>query len=508
MESNSKKSVIKNSSKNTKNDVMEKNIKKDKGVKIPKDIKMNINSAKGKFYIKSKITFAIFIIIVAIVIVAIIVLCVNIFVKGNINANAKMDAYGFSKLYDSGTSNESENITKSEAIKMVVAATLNKDDITDMIDPSLFLSNYKGIEEDITPLLEYKNQVWVEYAKAMNFVGATNITKDNEGEKVTEIYIIELLADAKKNILQQALTTSKEKDYNVKNLSSLYNASEQLALKDMVDNEIIENKDFDFKQIATKKEMNELLINFVNKYNTITVNNEKININPAKVPNNSEEYPYTLASVDKKIYEYENYKSDEENYKTPIAYYAESKKYYYKIEEKINEYFNTILNVNYENLNEEAFTESIFDACEGNASSVMIKNYLNKVKEKHIKITGSAKVEYPAIYFDGTQMRVRTKVEYTIENADSLENVIFGDINSQEVVTYEKKKTEEIIDVPINVFEELERVFISNVVINDCKVGKVKETSFNNNIDENTDDTTATNDDVIHGDFVLNVESE
>ena len=257
------------------------------------------------------------------------------FGKGNINANAKMDAYGFSKLYDSGTSNESENITKSEAIKMVVAATLNKDDITDMIDPSLFLSNYKGIEEDITPLLEYKNQVWVEYAKAMNFVGATNITKDNEGEKVTQIYIIELLADAKKNILQQALTTSKEKNYNVKNLSSLYNASEQLALKDMIDNEIIENKDVDFKQIATKKEMNEFLINFVNKYNTITVNNEKININPAKVPNNSDEYPYTLASVDKKIYEYENYKSDEENYKTPIAYYAESKKYYYKIEEKI-----------------------------------------------------------------------------------------------------------------------------------------------------------------------------
>ncbi len=468
---------------------------------------INVQPVKKKLYIKSKITFSIFVIIGIIVLVGIIVMLIGIFGKGKVNVNEKMDAYGFSKLYNSGTSNENENITRSEAIKMVVAATLNKDEINDMIEPSIFLENYKGIEEDITPLLSYKNQVWVEYAKAMNMAGASTVTAENEGENVTYVDIIEYFAEAKKNILGQPLSSS-NKGYNVDNLNALYNASQQLAIKDMIENEIIENKNVDFKVLVTKKEMNNVIINFVNKYNTITVHNEKININPAKIPSNADEYPYTLASVDKKVYEYKNYKAGEEGYISPIKFYADTKKYYYAIDDVVNEYLNTILNVNYESLDENDFTAKLVDATEGNISNSMIKNYINRVKEQHIKITGNAKVQYPAIYFDGKVARVRTKIEYTIENADKLENVIFGDINSTEPITYKKEKTEMIIDIPVNIFDEMKRVFIGNLTLNDAKVENVKETIVNNNIDANSGENAVEEPETLQGDFTLNVDPE
>ena len=43
----------------------------------------------------------------------------------------------------------------------------------------------------------------------------------------------------------------------------------------------------------TKAKLNEMIINYVREYNTITVNGDRININKEKEPSNAYQYPYT-----------------------------------------------------------------------------------------------------------------------------------------------------------------------------------------------------------------------
>ena len=437
-----------------------------------------IGKIKNQKFFKSKISIIIIVLVILAIISLLVFLGFMIFGKKMPPSNESMDAYGFSKLYNNGTCTETENITKSEALKVIIGATLNRDNILDLIEPSLFLENYTGLEEDISGLLEYNNQVWVEYAKSFSIVPENEISKENEAENVSYLDLIIYLANAKKNLLNLTLNTDKQPS-KIKSLET-FNATAQIAIKDMVANEIIEDKDVDFTAKATKGQLNDMIVKFVNEYNTLTINGEKININPNKIPSNSAEYPYTLATVDKKVYEMGNYKKDETLYKTPIQFYAESKQDYYKIDEIVTTYLNTLLNLNYESINESEFITNMSKATGGNIDTNALKNYLQFVKDNHIKVSGTSKVQYPAIYFDGEKIRVRTKIEYTVENADNLENILYGDEHT-EGITYKKQKYEEIIDVPVNYISDGHMIFMSIFAISDAKAENVKDTVLNNN---------------------------
>ena len=198
-----------------------------------------------------------------------------------------MKTYGFDKMYNNESTKTGESITKSEAIKMILSASFNMYDI----------SGFAG-----TPKENYDNAIWVEYAKYRGIIGESDITKDNADDKATYIEVIRYLANAKVKLVGKELNSAinlKVKDFDK------YKTDEQTAIEDMIENEIItvNTKKINGKKHIFKGQMNELISNYVVKYNTLTINDEKINISEDKEPSNKDQYPYTLASVDKSVYE-------------------------------------------------------------------------------------------------------------------------------------------------------------------------------------------------------------
>ena len=344
----------------------------------------------------------------------------------------KIKVFGFDKAYNNQSVNTGDSIKKSEAIKMVLACVLNTNDIS-------------GISKKIGDDSNYNNASWVEYAKGLGIITDSDINKDNYNDKATYIEVIRYFANAKVKILEKELDQAVQ--LKVKDIKK-YKIDEQVAIEDMIQNKIIKintNKIKGNKHIF-KGQMNELISNFAEKYNTITVNGEKININEDKMPSNKNEYPYTLASVDKSIYEKSFYSSDDKNFKTPKELYTVKKDYYTQIQEIAEGYYNLILNVDYNTINYDELREKLLGyllyGTEG------LKDYVNYVKDNKIVITGKSSVVFPTIYFDGLQYVVRMRLEFEIKNAETKNNLLYMDPidDIENPVKYENNKYVVYID--------------------------------------------------------------
>jgi len=459
---------------NNKNEKVIPSYEKEKQAKTKKNSKKDNKQKK----VKSKISKIIILIIIAIIIIMIGIVIFK-FISNNINKTnvdylSNMKAYGFDVMYDNKTATPEDHVTKSEAIKMVVTSILNESDVTKLVEVREFVEDYNETMsmENIETKLEYKNQLWVEYAVSIGMIQKGEITKDNANSDATFLESLVYFANAKTKILNEVLDT--QKDIQVKDIDS-YRVSEQLALNDMIYNGMIDNKDDNFKQVVTKREFNKLLIDMVIKYNTITVEGEKININKDKEPSNVEEYPYTLASIDKKIYELKNYVANKDKYKNAKDSYVDTKKYYYDINSVIQDYMNTILNVDYTKFDENKFKENILDLSFHYENESNIDEYIKYIKDNKINISGNAKVQYPAIYFDGENYRVRVKVDYKIESAIKRENILYGDLLSKETISYDKDEESLIIDVPFKKAVANELIYIDINSLKNIIAGQVKE---------------------------------
>lgn len=430
---------------------------------------------KEKRKVKSKISKIIIIIVVVVVValigIGIYKLFVNKVNQTNVDYQSNMKAYGFDIMYDNKTAEPSDLVTKSEAVKMVIASMLNETDITKLLEVREYVEDYKeGMTSDeIEAKLDYKNKLWVEYAVSMGMIQNGEITKDNANDHATFIDALVYFSNAKIKLLNEILDTKTNPD--IKNLDS-YKVAEQLALSDMVYNGIIENKEYKFKDNLTKEQLNKLLIDMVLKYNTITVEGEKININKDKEPSNVKEYPYTLASINKNIYEIENFIADKNKYKNAKDSYVEMKEYYYDINTIIQEYMDTLFNVNYENINDE-YIDRILDLSFHLENEENIKKYVEYVKENKIKMSGTAKVQYPAIYFDGEKYRVRVKVDYKIENANVKENLLYGDLLAKGNIEYKKDEDSIIVDIGIKKSIANDLLYIDMRPLKNVEAGKV-----------------------------------
>ncbi len=320
-----------------------------------------------------------------------------------------MKTYGFDKMYNNESTKTGESITKSEAIKLILSASFNMYDI----------SGFAG-----TPKENYDNAIWVEYAKYRGIIGESDITKENADDKATYIEVIRYLANAKVKLVGKELNSAinlKVKDFDK------YKTDEQTAIEDMIENEIItvNTKKINGKKHIFKGQMNELISNYVVKYNTLTINDEKINISEDKEPSNKDQYPYTLASVDKSVYEKEFNVDDEENFKSPKDLYTTKKEYYSQIQEIAEGYYDTILNIDYKTINYDEMKDNILQyvlyGTEG------LDDYVNYVKEHKIVIEGKSTVMFPTIYFDGLEYVVRMKLEFEIKNSDTRYNLLYMD---------------------------------------------------------------------------------
>ncbi len=375
---------------------------------------------------KKRIKWIIFIVILAVILIAGIIVTIQIFnqrkYEDYIALEESMKKYGFDRMYDNGTANTSDMVTKSEAIKLVIATVYNKYDIS-------------GIASE--PKEEYSNAIWVEFAQKLGVITTTDVNAENANDPATYSDMIRFFSNAKVKLLD--LTLDVEDTGIVKDINQ-YNMDEKLGILDMVNSDVItiHTDKMNARNKIFKGQANELIINFAEKYNTITISGEKLNINREKIPQNASEYPYTVATVDKSVYEYAFFGKGGERFKLPIEVYADQKEYFYQIKKNVEEYYNTLINIDYQSINEEDLKKKVNQYLLFGMNEEALHEYVEYVKTNHIKLSGTAKIQMPILYFDGTYYRMRTKIELNIESAILHKNLLYGDLLKDQDVVYEE----------------------------------------------------------------------
>lgn len=407
---------------------------KNSGIKFTPSYKKNNdkNTEKVTKVDKKKIIFISVLVVILIIVISLISIAIsNIKYKKYYEFEEVIAKYGFDKMYDSKTANTKDKITKSEAVKMVVSSVYNTSDIEGI--------SGGNVEED------YNNSMWVEFAQRMGIITTTDVNASNANEYATYSDIIRYFTNAKSKVLKLDLDT--EDKGTVKDINR-YNMDEKFGILDMVNSEVItkNTSKINARRNVFKGQVNEIIKNFVEKYNTITIQNEKLNINEDKIPANVNDYPYTVISVDKGAYEIEFSGKDNENFKSPVKLFKEQKEYYYQIKNNTENYYNYLLNIDYITISEERLKKDLRRYLLFDLNDEDVKKYVKYVKDNKIKLSGNAKVQLPAIYFDGTYYRVRTKIDFKVESSNTDKNLLFLDLISKKDKIYKDKEYSFYID--------------------------------------------------------------
>ena len=155
---------------------------------------------------KNKIIFTMSIILIVIVAIAVIFLgytLININYSKYEKYEDKMDIYGFSQVYNNGKANTREKVTKSEAVKMIIACLYNVSEIDGIALPT---------EET------YSNAIWVEYAIKQGIVTKEEVNASNADDKVKYQEVLVWLYNIKAKILNIEPDTSA--NYNIKDINA------------------------------------------------------------------------------------------------------------------------------------------------------------------------------------------------------------------------------------------------------------------------------------------------
>ena len=321
----------------------------------------------------------------------------------------KMKTFGFEKLYINKSANPSQPVTKAESLKLAIAVVFNTDDISGMAAPHN----------------EYENATWVEFAK---FHGITNenINISNYSEKAKYIDVISYFEKSKLKFLK----TQPVKDtvVNLKDISN-YSQEEQAAVRDMIANEIISlpSNTLNGNNDISKGQLNELVVNFAEKYNTIALKGDTINLDPQKMPSNSDQYPYILSNVDKAIYEIPLVANFPPDAYTSKEMYQYKKELYPQIKSDTEGFFNYILNIDYMTITEENLREKLKLYLINPPNENTIVAYVKHVKDNEIVIEGNSRLIVPVIYSDGMTYRARVQLTFQIKHSNTRENLLYLD---------------------------------------------------------------------------------
>lgn len=393
-------------------------------------------------------------IVTIIVVVAIIAIIYLGYILANLNYSKyehyeeKMNTYGFSKVYDDGDCDTKDKVTKSEAVKMILSCVYNVSQIDGI-----------ALSTDET----YSNAIWVEYAIKQGIVTREEVNAENADDKVKYQEVLVWLYNVKAKILDLEPDTAA--NYTVKDINA-YNPDQQLAIYDLLNSEVIttNTKRIDGKKKLYKGKLNELIVNFAEKYNTITVGDSKLNINEEKIPTNANMYPYTLASVQKDVYEIDFVNNGGDGFISPIEYYPDNKEYYTQIKSYVEGYYNYILTVDYNTITKEQIKRKLKKYVLEEFDDTKLDRYVEYVKANHIKLNGKATVEFPCVYFDGENYRVRVKLELTVESSDTKDNLLLYDLE-RDKVTYDGNELTIYIDTIMNKNDVSETLFIKEGAI-------------------------------------------
>jgi hypothetical protein len=303
--------------------------------------------------------------------------------------------------------------------------------------------NVNEVSEFVEEDNEYLNASWVDFAK---YEGITkeDINISNYNEKAKYIDVISYFENCKVKYLKEQ--PIKDTEVNLKDLTT-YSAEEQTAIKDMVANGIIDLLSDNLKggDNIFKGQLNELVVNYAEKYNTIAMEGDKITFDPEKMPSNAGQYPYILPDVDKYIYEIPLVKDYAPSFLTAKELYVYAKELYPQVKTYTEEVFNSVLNIDYRTITEESLSQKLEPYFVWPPSEYSIRDYVKYVKDNEIVIEGKSKLQVPIIYFDGMSYRTRLKLTFEIKHSKTKENLLYLDY-SDGLITYSKNSYDLLID--------------------------------------------------------------
>jgi len=374
----------------------------------------------------------------------------------------KMKDYQFDKMYNNQSAKSSECVTKAEALKMAIAAVLNTNNISNYIDSTN----------------AYENAIWVEYSKLFKITDE-DINSSNYNEKATYIDVISYFENCKIYFLDKQ--PIKDAALHLKDMDK-YAEKEWAALKDMVENKIIYllSDTLNGNEYIFKGQLNEIVVNFVERYNTIVMEGDTINTNPEKMPSNASLYPYLLSNVDKSVYELPFFLTDNRSNLSPKELYVYKKNAYPQIELRCEEYFNELLNIDYRTITEESLRAKIETYYIFDATDSAVEKYVKHVKDNQIILTGSSQVQFPIVYFDGSTIRVRMRLQFEVVSSNTKESLIYLDMLDGLKETYTKKSYDIIVDCSMssaignnNLY--IDEVRLYNGILDKANCGIIKE---------------------------------
>ncbi len=375
----------------------------------------------------------------------------------------QVDLYGFSLMYNNESPKSSEKITRLEMVKIVLAS----------------IYNTKKIESiGFGPGGQFDGDEWARTAEAFGIIEEGYITNETYNDSVTYKEALVTYLNARSKLKDIPVSSTKESSF--KNLQS-YSQEERQYINDAVENGLLEdsNKKLKINNTIFKGQFNELVVKFVEKYNTVAPEGETLVTNEASKPSNYEMYPYILYSVPKEVYEYRGISEGEGDYATPAETYKYDKDYYPQMQYRTESYYNTVLNVDYRTLNKDEFFENV-DRYLREIREDEINEYIEYVKNNKIIIEGTAKVQLPIFYLDGISFRARVKLTFEIKNSETDKNLLLGDATRAKEVTYKNKKYTVYIDAPMGTTLLsrallLDMVPIIDVMVSDTNAKTVNE---------------------------------
>lgn len=168
-------------------------------------------------------------------------------------------------------------------------------------------------------------------------------------------------------------------------------------------------------------------------------------------PSNRNQYPYLISNVDKSIYERPYIVNDLTQFENPnFVYYDLKNDLYDKTKRVLEEYYNRLINVDYNTINEEDYYGRLERGTVYYLPKDGLVNYIQYLKDNKVVIKGKAIFQAPIIYYDGAVYRVRIKLDINIESAGEYINLLFLDNEKGNVTNYKQGNNVIYIDAPAN----------------------------------------------------------
>lgn len=356
----------------------------------------------------------------------------------------QINYYRYNELYTNKKATAHQKVTNIDMFKMIIGSINNT---TELSKISL-VPDYKNMSEE---------KMVFETAKVLGLT--SNIEEKDLDKRAREIDAIISIVKALENIvgIEVEETTLNIKESRLKKFSDI----DKRYISKAITLGMLENKN---SAISSKKlikgKLNKLIMQVVSKYAIVYYKTNDIDINGNVIkndvylvtdkkllPKNDEKYPYIVSNIDKSIYEMEFNIVNEDRFKEPKEIYREMGNLYSQIDETISNYFNVLLNVNYENIDEKDFSNMLGENTLYRLSENDVAEYVRYVKNNKIKLAGKATPQLPIIYNSGEGYFVRTKIEFEVLNSTTEYNLIYGDLTNN--IKYNGKNITMYVDVPM-----------------------------------------------------------